>query len=138
MLCLALGSVVAAADAQTLQLTITGIRNADGTVRVGFYDSAAQWDTKRSSFQRSGAKSAVSGDTLVLVFADVAAGRYAIAVADDENDNGGMDWGLLLPREGFGFSNYEHRGLTRPAFEEFAFELAASGVTEVSVRMRYL
>ena len=140
-LALALGGLAAAAAAQTLTVRVEGLRSADGSIRVGFYDSAERWGTKRSTFQRHGRKAdhpGEAGGTVVLTFADVPPGRYGLAVADDENDNGEIDWGLLLPKEGFGFSNYYSTRLRRPDFEEFAFDLPRGEHVEVVVRVRYL
>ena len=125
------------AHAQTLVIHVENIRAAPGSMRFGFYESAAQWKTEKSNFQRAGKKHVRAGRQ-TFTYTDIPAGHYAMALADDENDSGGMDWGLLLPKEGFGFSNYEHRGFTRPTFEDFDFELKPGQVTVVTVRVRYL
>lgn len=124
--------------AQTLLVHVEGLRSGEGSIRCGFYDSPAQWQTKKSNFQRHGTKARLRGGCVTYTFTDVPAGRWAMAIVDDENDSGGMDWGMLLPREGFGFSDYELRGLTRPEWEDFDFELREGHVTEVRVRVRYL
>lgn len=137
----ALALVLAKADgvvAQRLTVEVVGLRNAEGSIHVGFYDSAAQWKTERSNFQRHGAKTDVRDGRLTLTFDDVPAGHYGLAIVDDENDSGGIDWGLLLPKEGFGFSDYYHKGLFRPDFEDFDFELPAGEHVTVTVRVRYL
>ena len=125
-------------SAQTLVVQIEGLHNTTGAIHLGFYDSAAQWATKKSSFQRHRSKQRVRNGQVTYTITDVAPGRYAVAIVDDENDSGGMDWGLLLPKEGFGFSNYESRGISRPDFEDFAFDLVAGQTTTVVVRVRYL
>ena len=127
-----------AASAQTLVVHVEGIRSAKGAIRIGFYDSAAQWDSEKSNFQRFGYKQTMQDGRLTLTFVDVLPGHYAAAIVDDENDSGGMDWGLLLPKEGFGFSNYIHRGMLRPDFEDFDFFLAPAGKTVITFRVRYL
>lgn len=126
--------------AQTLIVRVEGLRSTDGSIRVGFYDSPEQWATKKSSFQRAGAKREhLLGDgTVVLTFTDVPPGHYAVAIADDENDNGEIDWGFLLPKEGFGFSDYYSTRLRRPDFEEFDFVLPEGETVQVVVRVRYL
>ncbi len=106
-------------------------------MRFGFYESAEQWKTEKSNFQRAGKKQITAGKQ-TFTYTDIPAGHYAMALADDENDNGGIDWGLILPKEGFGFSNHEHRGLMRPDFEDFDFDLRKGETTVVVVRVRYL
>jgi uncharacterized protein (DUF2141 family) len=39
-----------------------------------------------------------------ITFANVAPGRYAVALFHDENANGRLDKVLMVPKEGFGFS----------------------------------
>ena len=127
-----------ALTAQTLVVHVEGVRNGDGSIHCGFYDSPAQWDTKKSNFQRHGTKAGLRGGRVTFTFDDIPAGRWAMAIVDDENDSGGIDWGILLPKEGFGFSDYVSRGLSRPDWEDFDFELREGQVTEVRVRVRYL
>lgn len=125
--------------AQTLVIHVEGLRDTVGSIRFGFYDSASQWETKKSTFQRHVRKGRlVRGGRASYTFTDVRPGRYGVAMVDDENESGGMDWGVVLPREGFGFSDCEVRGVRRPNFDEFDFELRAGQRTEVVVRVRYL
>ena len=60
-------------------------------------------------------------------------------IMDDENFNGKMDYSFLgIPKEGFGFSNYYHTGLTKPKLNSFAFEVLANKNTKVEVKMKYM
>ena len=125
--------------AQTLVVHVENLRSDVGSIHLGFYDSPAQWDTKKSNFQRHRQKGAlVRGGRVTYTITDVAPGRYAMALADDENGNGEIDWGLILPKEGFGFSGYASNRLRRPDFEEFDFELREGETVEVVMRVRYL
>ena len=127
------------AGAQTLVIHVEGLRDTIGAIHFGFYDSAAQWDTKKSNFQRHRRKGGrVVNGRVTYTIEDVPAGHYGVALVDDENDNGEMDWGLLLPKEGFGFSDLESTGLRRPGYEEFDFVLRAGETVEVVMRVRYL
>ena len=124
--------------AQTLVVHVEGLRSSEGSVHLGFYDSEAQWRSEKSNFQRHRSKSGARAGRLTYTITDVAPGHYAVAIVDDENDNGGMDWGLLLPKEGFGFSNYKHRGISRPDFSDFDFDLRPGETTTVVISVRYL
>ena len=58
---------------------------------------------------------------------------------DDENFNGKMDYNFIgIPKEGFGFSNYYHSGLTKPKLKSFAFEVIENKNTKVEVKMKYM
>lgn len=124
--------------AQRLVVHFESVRSAEGPIRLGFYQTPADWQAQKSNFQRHGYKEGLADGHFTLVFDDVPPGRYAVAVVDDENDSGVIDWGWLLPKEGFGFSNHASRGLRKPAFEDFDFEHVVSGETVVVVRLRYL
>ena len=124
--------------AQTLQVRVEGIRAPEGTIRLGFYDSEAQWKTEKSSFQRAAPKTNLANGVVEFSISDVKAGEYAVAIADDENDNGEMDWGWILPKEGFGFSNYELKGIRRPQYPDFKFQLLPEGITTIVIKVRYL
>jgi len=124
--------------AQTLLVRVEGIRAPEGTLRLGFYDSEAQWKTEKSSFQRAAPKTGLKDGVLEFSITDVIPGEYAVAIADDENDNGGMDWGWILPKEGFGFSNHELTGIRRPQYPDFKFQLLPEGVTTIVIKVRYL
>lgn len=65
-------------------------------------------------------------------------GTYGIAVVDDENNDGKMNFNWMgIPKEGFGFSDYYHTGLSRPVFSDFSFDLAERrGV--MNIKMKYM
>ena len=127
-----------AVDAQDLTLKIVGLRSEEGLLHIGFYESAESWESEKSNFQRHGDKSTYADGTVILTFSDIPPGHYSAALVDDENYSGGMDWGIFLPKEGFAFSNYEHRGLFRPDFEDFDFELRENQPLTIVMRVRYL
>ncbi len=135
LLCLGFGASI---QAQTLRVRVENVRAPEGTIRLGFYDTEAQWKTEKSSFQRAAPKTSFKDGIVEFSITDVAPGEYGVAICDDENDNGGMDWGWLLPEEGFGFSNYEVRGIRRPKFDDFKFDLSPEGETFIVIKVRYL
>lgn len=61
-------------------------------------------------------------------------GTYGVALLDDENSNKEMDFGLFLPKEGYGFSDYYHTGWSRPTFEDFKFYLSTNKFVKMKVR----
>lgn len=72
-----------------------------------------------------------------LDFGPVAKGRYAIALIHDENANGKLDKRLMIPREGFGFSQDAPVVMGPPRFSSAAFAVGNAG-EHLSIRMRYL
>ena len=67
-------------------------------------------------------------------FSNLPKGNYSVNILHDENNNGKIDKGLLLPKEGIGFSNYSSIGLTnRPNFKKASFELTQNKTIKVKV-----
>jgi len=49
-----------------------------------------------------------------------------------------MEYNFLgIPKEGFGFSDYYHTGITRPKFDDFRFTVVQGQDIKIKVRMRY-
>jgi len=81
-------------------------------------------------------KSEFEGNDIIL---SLDTGIYGISVLDDENDNNKMDYNFLgIPKEGFGFSNYYHEGLSKPHFDKFKFEINTIPVELIEIRLRYI
>lgn len=72
-----------------------------------------------------------------LNFGTVPKGRYAISIVHDENGNGKLDKRLLMPREGYGFSNDAPVRMGPPSFKNAAFDVSESH-ERLSIKMRYM
>jgi uncharacterized protein (DUF2141 family) len=60
-----------------------------------------------------------------------------VNILHDENENGQIDKGFILPIEGVGFSNYQSIGFTnRPNFLNASFELRSNKT--IGVKIIYL
>ncbi|MEW9854886.1 DUF2141 domain-containing protein [Novosphingobium sp. M1R2S20] len=79
----------------------------------------------------------VPATTTHLRFGTVPEGRYAIALIHDENSNGKLDKHLVIPREGFGFSQDAPVVMGPPRFSSAAFPVGSTG-EHLSIKMRYL
>jgi uncharacterized protein (DUF2141 family) len=115
-----------AAMAADINVTILGVRNSNGVMRVGLYDNAGDFPNglKFASIDVP----AVAG-SMTVIFERIPAGRYAIAILHDENSNGRMDMGLFsIPQEGYGFSRDALVFLSPPSFEEAAFDVPEEGM----------
>ena len=62
---------------------------------------------------------------------------YAVNILHDENKNGKIDKGLIMPNEGIGFSNFQSIGFSnRPSFSKASFRVNENKL--VSVKMIYM
>jgi len=121
---------VIAGGTNTLSVTIKNLKNTDGKLRVTLFDSEASW-------LETGEQQVISFDdkSAVLVsFADVPAGTYAVSVIHDENANGDLDTGLFgIPTEGYGFSNDAKGNFGPASFEDSKFEVTENSEIEINI-----
>lgn len=122
-----------------LEITVEGIRDAEGNVMVALHDEsgmegfpgangaiAAQWVRAAPGSQR-------------FVFLDLPPGQYAVAVFHDENGNDELDTNILgIPTEGTGFSRNAQGNFGPPSFHDAAVEISAdSGTTPTTATLVY-
>ena len=123
-LILALGLGAGAAHAGDLAIRIDDVKTAQGQMMVALYDSAAGF-LKRGV--KTAAAPAAAGSTTV-VFKDVPAGDYGIALYHDANGNGKMDRNALgLPLEDYAFSNNALGNMGPPSFEQAKISVPQAG-----------
>ena len=125
------------ANAQTLQIQISGLRNNLGQVQIQFFTSKESFDKEIPAFYKLAPKATVTNGNLNVNYTNIPLGVYGVAILDDENGNKKMDYGFILPKEGFGFSDYYHSGMTRPDYNKFKFTLGKEPKT-VHIKLRYM
>ena len=124
-------------ESKTLLINFSNLRNNKGYIRVGIYlDNNSFQDelpTRTISFKKEKAKNGkLKAEILINE------GEYGIAVLDDENNNGKMDYKFFIPQEGYGFSNYIHSTLQKPNFVQFKFTVRKMIINEVNIPMKYI
>ena len=92
----------------TITVIIQNLRNKDGRVQLDLYKNQTEYDNRMSSKARRAyvyKKESVNGK-VTYKYRNVPSGVYGLALLDDENKNGEMDYGWFLPSEGYGFGDY--------------------------------
>ena len=115
-------SALTAASSADLTVTVSGIRNASGSVSAGIYNSASGFTNAAEALVlvRIKAKQGSVGFTVH----DLTPGQYAVAAYHDENGNGRLDIDPTgVPTEGYGVSNGARNPLGPPEFAKAALEL---------------
>jgi uncharacterized protein (DUF2141 family) len=128
----------AAAIAGDLSLIIDGVKDNTGSVIGAVYVSKATFMDKTKATQLFKISAAPGQVTYVLH--DLPAGRYAISICHDANNNGKMDKNFLgAPLEGFGFSNNPDVTITTgpPGFEQAVFAYDGQSQT-MTIKMTYM
>ena len=121
-----------------ISVTIKDIKTPNGQILMGIYKDDVSFDKEIAYKNVQAFKTKISNGTLV-VEVKLEPGKYGISLMDDENFNGKMDYNFIgIPKEGFGFSNYYHTGLTKPKLKSFLFEVIENKNTKVEVKMKYM
>ena len=117
-----------------VKVTVRGIEGSSGRMRVQSYKGTdADW--LKSGRWLSRIESRAQAGTMTFCMPVPAAGTYGIAVRHDKNGNGKTD----ISSDGGGMSNNPSINvfnLGKPSYKKTAFS-ASSGVTSISINMRY-
>jgi uncharacterized protein (DUF2141 family) len=114
-----------------ITVNITGIRNADGNLRVAL--------RRDENTMVEGRTVDIDPKTLTakVVFENVPEGAYGVSVIHDENKNGKLDMNEVgMPIEGYGYSNNPAKRPGPAPFEETKFALTAPS-TSIEIALIY-
>jgi uncharacterized protein (DUF2141 family) len=97
-------STIVLAQARTLNVSLTGIQHARGSVRVGLYSDPK---TFRKEVEAVAVQQvAAAPGTMQINFGALPPGRYAIMAYHDEDENDELNRRFgMFPTEGYGLSN---------------------------------
>jgi|ERR1039457_130411 uncharacterized protein (DUF2141 family) len=114
-----------------LTVKITGLRNADGNIRVALRrDENTIVDAKIVDIDPKTL-------TAQVVFENLPEGPYGVAVIHDENKNGKLDMDEMgMPEEGYGHSNNPAKRAGPPNFDETKFSVTSTG-TSIEIKLIY-
>ena len=138
LLFLPLPALCAAQQGCTLRIHVDGLRNSTGDVGTTLFSSPDGWPENNSKAYRHGPTPIEPGQRQVTaVWEHLPSGDYAVAVIHDENQNHKLDRNFIgWPKEGFGFANNPHVGLSAPSFRAALIHLACPS-TEIVIHMQY-
>jgi uncharacterized protein (DUF2141 family) len=113
-------------ESQTFSLTVevSDLRNSTGVVQFSIYnkDGTIPDEKFKNYFKQKKAK--ILDSKSKVTFYNLPKGTYAVNILHDENRNGKIDKGWILPIEGIGFSNFRSIGFSnRPSFKKASFNL---------------
>jgi len=121
----------------SLTIDVSELRNSEGTVQFALYnrEDAFPDEHYKKYFKKLTGK-IVNGSSTVT-FKNLSQGNYAVNILHDENNDGEMKKGIILPKEGIGFSNYKSIGLSnKPKFSKASFIVKKN--TKIIVQIIYL
>ncbi len=118
----------------SVTVTVHELRNSAGEVQFALYNEDGTIPDKNYTKYFRMLKGAIIENTSSVTFKDLPKGKYAVNILHDENENGKVDTGFVLPKEGIGFSNYKSIGITkRPNFAKASFLLKTDSTIVIKV-----
>jgi len=117
---------------------VDGLRNSNGVVGSTIFKSPAGWPEDNSKSFRHGPTSIAPGERqATVVWEHLPPGDYAVAAIHDENRNAKLDRNFIgIPKEGFGFANNPHVGLSAPPFGAAIVHVQCP-TTETAIHLQY-
>ena len=134
---LALGtaSVAFGQVGNTISVPVSGLRNSNGDVRCGLYNSAATFPKSGQEFK--GVVASIANQQATCVFSEVPSGTYAVALFHAEKGETKMRTGFFgQPEEGYGFSRNAKGSMGPPDFSAAAYAYSG-GSTSWPVTITY-
>jgi uncharacterized protein (DUF2141 family) len=139
LLLLNLTSFACAAENSTRSLTVKveNLRNAKGVVQFTLYDKEGSLPDEKFTRYLKKQVGQISNGIASVTFQDLPEGVYAVNILHDENSDGKIEKGFVMPVEGIGFSNYQAIRMTnRPDFAGASFQL--NNDMEIEVKIIYM
>jgi uncharacterized protein (DUF2141 family) len=118
-----------------LQLTVTNVKNTNGTIRVGLFNS-------EQSFLKTAVDGKIvkaTGPELTVTFENLKPGDYGISVYHDENENAELDKNFMgIPKEGFAFGNNSMGTFGAPDFAQAKVRVEDKKIVSQTITLKYL
>ncbi|MBK7851291.1 MAG: DUF2141 domain-containing protein [Bacteroidetes bacterium] len=122
------------ADTYSLTIEVKNLRNAKGVVQFALYNKDGSIPDEDYENYYKILKGEIVNNSSTITFKNIPSGKYAVNILHDENKNGKIDKGFILPIEGIGFSNFQSIGLTnRPNFSKASFDVKENKTISVKV-----
>ncbi|MFH0843756.1 MAG: DUF2141 domain-containing protein [Bacteroidota bacterium] len=125
-------------NGQNVEVIIKGIKSEKGQILIGVFKDQETFHTEEAFLSKSFPKTGVVNREM-KVHLTLEPGTYGLTLLDDENMSSLMEYNFIgIPKEGFGFSDYYHTGITKPKFDQFKFTIKENGKQTINIRIRYI
>ena len=121
---------------ETFNLTIDvkELRNSKGTVVFALYNREDAIPDEHYKKYLKKVTGKIVKETSIVTFENLPKGKYAVNILHDENNDGKIKKGIILPKEGIGFSNFQSIGLSnKPSFRKASFDLQSDKALKIKI-----
>ena len=131
MLCASFGANGEAPDGATVELQLSGLRDASGNIYIAVYNSEDAWLGDTTVLQKKVViAEALDGD-IVRAGLHLQPGEYAFSIFYDSNNNGKLDTNFIgIPKEPLAMSNNARPKFGPPRYEDADFVVADEWVIQ--------
>ena len=128
----------APASGCTLRIHVDGLRNSTGVVGAAIFKTRDGWPEDMSKTVHHWPTPIAPGAReATAVMENLPPGDYSVVAIHDENKNRKLDRNFIgIPKEGFGFANNPHVGLSPPSFDAARVHVICP-VTEIDIHVIY-
>lgn len=118
----------------SLTIDVSELRNSEGTVLFALYNRKDAFpDEHYKKYFKKLTGKIVNGSSSVT-FENLPEGKYAVNILHDEDNDGKIKKGIILPKEGIGFSNYKSIGFSnKPTFSKASFSVLSNKRIKVNI-----
>lgn len=118
----------------SLTVEVSNLRNNEGSVVFALYNREDAFPDEHYNKYYKKMIGKIENGKSSVIFKDLPEGKYAVNILHDEDNNGKIKKGFLLPKEGIGFSNYQSIGIgNKPKFSKASFMLHRDFKIDVKV-----
>lgn len=118
----------------SLTIKVEKLRNSEGIVQFALYNKDGSIPDENFKKCYKLLKANIVNSSSTITFQGIPAGKYAVNILHDENNNGIIDKGFILPKEGIGFSNFQTIGLSnKPSFQRASFDFNSDKIIKVTI-----
>lgn len=118
----------------SLTVNVAHLQNSTGVVQFSLYNTEGSIPDEHFEKYFLQLKSSISENESSVTFENIPKGTYAINILHDEDEDGKVTKGFILPIEGLGFSNFTSLNLlNRPNYTKARFNLESDKTMNIKV-----
>ena len=118
----------------SLTVNVEKLRNSEGIVQFVLYNKEGSIPDENFKKCYKIVKANIVNGSSTITFHGIPSGKYAVNILHDENNNGIIDKGFILLKEGIGFSNFQTIGMTnKQTFSKASFNLNSAMNIKINI-----
>lgn len=118
----------------SLKVQVSELRNSKGTVQFALYNREDAFPDEHYKKYFKKLNGEIVNGASSVTFENLPEGKYAVNILHDEDNDGEIKKGIIFPKEGIGFSNFQSIGISnKPTFSKASFSVLSDKKIKVSI-----